>query len=199
VKLKEIAKYSKLKNRNMKIQNQKMIENSAQFNLLLKHVIGYFKPFTDVTVSIESICSFVGNSIKSRQTICLTLSNGSWIRFCTSPKEKQLEITSIGVVQAYQNKGYGKYLMKLVMTFVKDTLGYIPSFMLECTGNLDAMGYVFKSSIQKQTKFFRKFGFRVTSNKGYPYYVKMELDFSKVDNLSLTIFNLNQYQYNQVA
>lgn len=183
----------------MKKQNHKEIENSAQFNILLNNVYKYFNSFTDVNVSVDEVNSYVTNIGKCRQTICLTLINGSWIRLCSGEKENQLEIASIGVVPEDQNKGYGKHLMELVITFVKDTLGYIPPFMLECTGCLIAKGIVLRNSIQNQTRFFRKFGFRVTSKKGYPHYVKMELVFSKLNNLSWTNFNIYQYNYNQVA
>lgn len=160
----------------MKKHIVKEIKNTKEFNLLVSNLDSYFGKLSHLDVCLEIVPSTVNNLTKLRESICITLFDGSWIRFACSGHGNQLEIASIGVMPSNQNRGLGKYLMKLVFTFIRDTLEFIPPMMLECTGNLFARGVCFQNSTQNQTKFFGNFGFRVTSKKGYTNYVKMELD-----------------------
>jgi hypothetical protein len=64
--------------------------------------------------------------------------------------------------------------MNTLFLFIYETLGYISPVFLKCTGFINNGGEFIKNPIKNQTKFFRKFGFRVTYNKLYPEYVRMD-------------------------
>ena len=108
---------------------------------------------------------------KYRAYISLNLKDGSILRFCPDEKEG-LEISKL--VCAKTGKGQGTFLMNTFFEILNDILGFVPPLYLECTGNVDFKGFNVNSSIQAQTKFFRKFGFRVDNRKEYPYYVDMK-------------------------
>ena len=46
--------------------------------------------------------------------------------------------------------------------------------LAQLDGAVDFKGTIIKSTVQDQTRFFRKFGFRVNYRKEYPYYVDMK-------------------------
>jgi len=92
-----------------------------------------------------------------------------------APSENNgIEITRIIVGESDRGKNLGSFLMNTLFLFIYETLGYIPPIFLECTGGIYNGNELVKNSIQNQTKFFRKFGFRVTNNKLYPDYVRMD-------------------------
>ena len=85
-----------------------------------------------------------------------------------------IEITIIIIGSSDRGKGIGSLLMNTLFLFIYETLGYISPVFLECTGFINNRGEFIKNPIKNQTKFFRKFGFRVTYNKLYPEYVRMD-------------------------
>jgi hypothetical protein len=108
--------------------------------------------------------------VKVHPFISLTLSDGSII--CFGPNEQDgLEISQL--VCSKKGRGQGTYLMNTFFDILNETLGFIPPLYLECTGSIFFKEFSVLSSIHKQTKFFRKFGFRVANRKEYPYYVDM--------------------------
>ena len=161
---------------------KKIIKNSSVFIKLLNNYENYFKGRKDLCVYDFHHMLMFDDVVKYKDVITIELNDGSYIRFGQGDKPNQLEIATISVQSKNRNKGYGTFLIKQMFTFIYDTIGFIPSFMLECTGSLN---FDF-TSIKDQTKFFRKFGFRATSKKGYPYYVKMEIDFGKISLLVIT-------------
>jgi ribosomal protein S18 acetylase RimI-like enzyme len=94
-----------------------------------------------------------------------------------------LEITRVCVAEQYQGKKLGSYMMNTLFLYMIETLGYLPKIFLECVGSIQVGGCNYSNPIQQQTKFFRKFGFRVNVSKYYPQYVKMTLDSDKLNNL----------------
>jgi hypothetical protein len=167
---------------NYKTMKKKIIKNSSVFIKLLNNYENYFKGRKDLCVYDAHHMLTFDDFVKYRDVISIELNDGSYIRFGQGDKPNQLEIATISVQSKNRNKGYGTFLIKEMFTFIYDTIGFIPSFMLECAGSLDFN----LMSIKEQTKFFRKFGFRATSKKGYPNYVKMEIDFAKISFLDIT-------------
>jgi N-acetylglutamate synthase-like GNAT family acetyltransferase len=159
------------------------INNSSDFLKLLNSYKEYFRGTTGIKVCQFQQCLSFGEKVKVKDVISIELNDGSYIRFGQGDKPNQFEIATICVNSKNRKNGLGTYLIKLMFTFISDTIGFIPPFMLECTGMLN---YNF-SSVKDQSNFFRKFGFRVTSKKGYPNYIKMEIDFSKIKVSELTI------------
>ena len=89
---------------------------------------------------------------------------GSW--------EEQFEILS--------TEEKATMLMNLFLSLTLVSIERFPEIELECTGNLNVGSKVIMNPISSQTKFFRKFGFRVVKEESeYPEYVKMKFDFSK--------------------
>ena len=160
------------------------IKNSPEFVKLLNNYENYFKGREDISVDNHHLYLVVNDKEKYNEVISIEMSDGSYIRFGQGNKPNQLEISTISVQSKNRTRGYGTFLIREMFTFINETIGFIPSFMLECTGSLNDD----VSSIKEQSKFFRKFGFRVTSKKGYPEYVKMELDLTKISLLDITNF-----------
>jgi hypothetical protein len=82
---------------------------------------------------------------------------------CVAPHNNGLEITRIIVDE--QGKGNGTTLMKMffgLIGFAGLDLETLP-IMLECVGSVGGGSNYVESNISAQTKFFRKFGFRVDS------------------------------------
>lgn len=81
----------------------------------------------------------------------------TFLRVC--PYKNGLEISKIMVNEKHRGKGIGEYMMLgfFLMCITVDIDILSTPLMLECTGQTG----ITKSDLQKQTKFFRKFGFRV--------------------------------------
>ena len=159
----------------------KHIENNNYFNLLLANLNRYFSSFENVRFSSGLKSLNINGKVKFQQMITLKLESRSWISFGSGEQPNQIEISAIGVPLINQNNGEGSFLMKLMLNFMKETLGFVPICFLECTGNIESSDFLLINSIQNQTRFFRKFAFRVKNRKHYPHYVSMEADFSNID------------------
>ena len=112
---------------------------------------------------------------KEHPTITLVLPDhgNSTLRIAPNGSEG-IEITGILVDETHKGKNIGSFLMNTLFIFLLETLGYIPPIFLECTGKINNGNDWIENPIQNQTKFFRKFGFRVTVSKYYPNYVRMD-------------------------
>lgn len=99
------------------------------------------------------------NTLRKHNTISVE-SNIGLIRF--APHKDGLEITR--VIAETTGKGQGKLLMDIFFNILIAALGVdcvnVP-IMLECTGSVGVGSNYRESNIASQTKFFRKFGFRV--------------------------------------
>jgi hypothetical protein len=133
------------------------------------------KKFQEISFKSEVLTSYVqmkkSTSIKLYETITLELADESSLVFSSNEKSG-IEISSL--VSAKRGKGNGTLLMDVFFKILNDVLGFIPPLYLECAGNVSFRDYMVESTIQAQTKFFRKFGFRVDNRKGYPDYVDMK-------------------------
>jgi hypothetical protein len=96
----------------------------------------------------------------------------SLIRF-SSYQNDGIELSRIWVAEQNQRQGKGSFLMNLFFDFLKEVLGFIPTIFLECTGGVGVGQNALSMDISMQTKFFRKWGFRVNDKKLYPTYVNM--------------------------
>lgn len=159
----------------------KKVESNEVFTALKNNV----NALSELTGSILSdsscfdIASCVGKNgkyiVRDHPTISLVLPNhgNSIIRIAPNGRDG-IEITRILVDKTYKGKNIGSFLMNTLFLFLIETLGHIPPIFLECTGDIGNGNEWIKNPIQNQTKFFRKFGFRVTVSKYYPSYVRMD-------------------------
>lgn len=131
-------------------------------------------------------------NLKIRNSVTIGLSNGSHLRFCPY-KNNGIEISRVYVEEENQNKGDGTLLMNLFFNSILESLKQFPEIILECTGEVGLGETLIINNIQSQTKFFRKFGFRVDKKDSkHPYYVKMFFDFKNLVNNEFNIKNLNK-------
>jgi hypothetical protein len=122
---------------------------------------------------IISVVDFKNESkAKFHNCITLILPNESVIRFSSYGLDG-IELTRVSVKEENQKKGQGTYLMTIFFKFIKDSIGFIPGIFLECTGQIGLDKNTISMGISQQTKFFRKFGFKVKDRNQYPYYVNM--------------------------
>ena len=167
----------------MKAKNT--IFKKVEANKVFTELQNNLRTFSELTGTIPSysncddIISLVEKNGKyflyDHPTISLVLPNhgNSIIRIAPNGSEG-IEITRILVDEAHKGKNIGSFLMNTLFIFLLETLGYIPPIFLECTGNISNGNEIINNPIQNQTKFFRKFGFRVTVFKYYPDYVRMD-------------------------
>jgi hypothetical protein len=126
----------------------------------------------------------MGSNVKLHNCITLILPDESLIRF-SSHGIDGVDLTRIWVKEMNHKKGKGTYLMNTLFKFMEDTVGFIPTIFLECTGEVGVGENAISTNISAQTKFFRKFGFRVKDRSQYPHYVNMLRENSKTDSLTL--------------
>jgi GNAT superfamily N-acetyltransferase len=159
----------------------KKVESNEVFTALQNNV----DVLSELTGSIPSnssygeIASLVGKNgkfiVNDHPVITLELPNHANSILRIAPKGSDgIEITRILVDETQRGKNIGSFLINTLFLFLLETLGYIPPISLECTGNISNGNVLIENPIQNQTKFFRKFGFRVTVSKYYPYYVRMD-------------------------
>jgi hypothetical protein len=181
------------------INKMDIVTDNPNFEKLAQN-LSWFESVPSVSVNVYEVTSRVEKitgkwDVKVHNCITIQFPCNSYVRIASYGKNS-VEITNINVKKSSRNQGTGSMLMFTLIHFIMNTLGTIPNIFLECTGNLEVDGFNFKHSIQDQTRFFRKFGFRVYSKKGYPDYALMKLDHSK---LNLAQIALRLYTYNSVA
>jgi hypothetical protein len=125
-------------------------------------------------IEIDQINTLVeskkGFKLKVHPHITFSAPDGSLIRF--SPYKKDgLEISRIQ--SAKIGSGMGTRLMEDFLIFSRTYNGYSPLIYLECTGAVGWGDNRVNMEISEQTRFFRKFGFRVRNGKRYPKWVDM--------------------------
>jgi hypothetical protein len=160
----------------------KKVESNEVFNQLKNNL----KVLEDLTIekhkcqiTYEFVNSLVTQGkktiVRQHPTISIGLNQykDSLIRFAPCDNNG-IEITRIIIGSSDRGKNLGSFLMNTLFLFIYETLGYIPPIFLECTGGIYNGEEFIENSIQNQTKFFRKFGFRVTNKKFYPEYVRMD-------------------------
>ncbi len=152
-----------------------VIDENNVFSEIKRNLNQLMQKYHEISFRCDRINSVVVRKNKTikknRPFISLTLNDGSILRFCPNENDG-LEISKL--VAANRGNGQGTFLMNIFFEILHEILGFVPPLYLECTGNVDFQGDIVQSSIQSQTKFFRKFGFRVANRKEYPYYVDMK-------------------------
>jgi hypothetical protein len=167
----------------MKAKNT--IFKKVEANKVFTELQNNLSTFSELTGTIPSysscddIISLVEKNGKfffyDHPTISLVLPNhGNSIIRIAPNGSTGIEITRILVDEPHKGKNIGSFLMNTLFLFLIETLGCIPPIFLECTGRINNGIEWIENPIQNQTKFFRKFGFRVTVSKYYPSYVRMD-------------------------
>lgn len=165
---------------NMKITSAEFYQGGDNFKQLEEKIEDYFN--TDgkfagsgITIEKDVMRSVIENPkstvIKIHDSITISLPCESHIRICPYKKEF-IEISRVLVEFKERRKNKGSQLIQIMDDFILDTLGFIPPMYLECTGSV-GFGFLNSTSIQTQTAFFRKHGFKVKDGKHYPRYVSM--------------------------
>ena len=114
---------------------------------------------------ISNICDFTYES----EATTIILPDGSHLRI--KSRAKSLDITRVWVKPDSHGKGYGSFLMSLVMASIRQFIietHTLPKIILETTGSVGVGKNLQTTPVWKQVKFFNKFGFvvdRIDSNK----------------------------------
>lgn len=165
-----------------KIKSVEFVENNEAYDKLC-NALEYFECYMntvlgyDVKTQMEDMITLVekkkGMILKFQNAITFTLLNdGSHIRI--SPFNiNGIEISRVYVNPNNHRKGIGSLLMQLLEEFMNYIEVKPEELFLECTGAVGAGDNLQEVGIDIQTKFFRKFGFKVNNGKDYPNYVSM--------------------------
>ena len=157
-------------------------ENQDKAIELLSDVMGLPKDFFDI--SCQVIRSNVNTILRVHPMIKIEMGN-SYITLCPFG-DTGIEISSV-VVNGDKGKGMGSVLMIHALSLISDPffVGGCNDIMLECVGSIGFGENALQSSISQQTKFFRKFGFRVSKDRKDKYgnlnYVQMMYNEDKFD------------------
>lgn len=113
-----------------------------------------------------------GSVLKYANTLTIFLEDGSHIR-CSSFQGDSIEISRVWVNPMNHRNGIGSMLMNLLFELIQFSESEPSSYFLECTGAVGLGDNAQTIGIDIQSRFFRKFGFRVDYRKEYPHYVTM--------------------------
>jgi hypothetical protein len=160
----------------------KICENQDKAIELLCEGIGLPKDFIEIDCGV--VRGNVGDILRIHPTIRIQF--GSSTMTIAPLGNDGIEIASI-VVNGPKGNGMGTVMMLSFLGMITDPFFNIDlnNIMLECVGSIGFGDQALKSSISQQTKFFRKFGFRVSKDKKDKYgmltYVQMMYDETKFD------------------
>lgn len=160
----------------------KICENQDKAIELLCEGIGLPKDFIEIDCGV--VRSNVDTILRIHPNIRIQFGNSY---MTLSPLGNDgIEISSI-VVNGPRGNGMGTVMMLSLLGMITDPFFNIDlnNIMLECVGSIGFGENAQKSSISQQTKFFRKFGFRVSKDRKDKYgvlnYVQMMYDETKFD------------------
>jgi hypothetical protein len=160
----------------------KICENQDKAIELLCEGIGLPKDFVEIDCGV--VRSNVDTILRIHPNIRIQFGNSY---MTLSPLGNDgIEISSI-VVNGPRGNGMGTVMMLSLLGMITDPFFNIDlnNIMLECVGSIGFGENAQKSSISQQTKFFRKFGFRVSKDRKDKYgvlnYVQMMYDETKFD------------------
>ena len=159
------------------------INDNMTFNII-KENCSNERFYSEIEIENYPIVSGVeGNdgkmNVNIANSVTMFLKDGSHLRFLPS-KNKGIVISRIYVRPENQSKGNGSKLMNNLFSIIFESLKEFPEIELECTGTVGSGSNRIYSTISSQTRFFRKFGFRVVREESeYPEHVKMKFDFAK--------------------
>jgi hypothetical protein len=157
-----------------KVYDGEVVKKNEHFIKLEESVPFWRDEVPNLRIDVSQIFTLVekqkGYYLKIQPYISLHLPDLSVIRF--SPHmEDALEISRIQTPQI--GIGHGTMLMEIFFSIVRDTLDFVPMIWLECTGSVGINQTEQNYGIANQTRFFRKFGFRVKDRSKYPKWVDM--------------------------
>jgi hypothetical protein len=160
----------------------KICENQDKAIELLCEGIGLPKDFIEIDCGV--VRSNVDTILRVHPNIRIQFGNSY---MTLSPLGNDgIEISSI-VVNGPRGNGMGTVMMLSLLGMITDPFFNIDlnNIMLECVGSIGFGENALQSSISQQTKFFRKFGFRVSKDRKDKYgvlnYVQMMYDETKFD------------------
>ena len=157
-------------------------ENQDKAIELLSDVMGLPKDFFNINCRV--IRSNVNTILRVHPMIKIEMGN-SYVTICPFG-DTGIEISSI-VVNGEKGNGMGSVMMIHALSLISDSffVGGCNDIMLECVGSIGFGENALQSSISQQTKFFRKFGFRVSKDRKDKYgnlnYVQMMYNEDKCD------------------
>jgi hypothetical protein len=157
-------------------------ENQDKAIQLLSDVMGLPKDFFEINCRV--IRSNVDKILRIHPMIKIHMGN-SYVTICPFG-DTGIEISSI-VVNGERGNGMGSVMMLHILSLISDPffVGGCNDIMLECVGSIGFGENALQSSISQQTKFFRKFGFRVSKDRKDKYgnlnYVQMMYNEDKCD------------------
>jgi hypothetical protein len=157
-------------------------ENQDKAIELLSDVMGLPKDFFEINCRV--IRSNVDKILRVHPLIKIEFGN-SYITLCPFG-DNGIELSSI-VVNGERGNGMGSVMMIHMLCLISDPFfnSGCNDIMLECVGSIGFGENAQTSSISQQTKFFRKFGFRVSKDRKDKYgnlsYVQMMYNEDKCD------------------
>jgi hypothetical protein len=137
-----------------------------------------------LSIKCESVKSIVEESMIIHPSIRIRLNHENYILFSPYGNDG-IELGTILVSES--GKGIGTYLMRVMFQILLlNNNNKLPSkIKLDCVGSLGSGLNRIESSISEQTRFFRKFGFRVNKDfktkNGILKRVEMTFDETKID------------------
>ncbi len=157
-----------------KLYDGEVVSKNDYFIQLEESVPMWRNEIPELRIEVNQIFTIVEKSkgfyLKIQPFISLHLPDFSVLRF--SPYQSDgLEISRIQATQI--GSGSGTKLMKIFFIMVRQILGFIPPIWLECTGTVGINHTEVSYGLSEQTRFFRKFGFRVNDRSQYPRWVDM--------------------------
>jgi len=158
----------------MKVIDGELVLRNEVFTIIEDFIRRIPKADLKYTFEVDEIHTLVENKkgfyLKIQPHVTFYTKDGSLLRF--SPyKEDGLEISRIQATKI--GSGIGTRLMTDFLKLIDALLGYVPMIFLECTGAVGWKETRVNYDISQQTRFFRKFGFRVNDGKNYPLWVTM--------------------------
>jgi GNAT superfamily N-acetyltransferase len=165
----------------MNIKDVEFVDNNEIFDKMIssyKEFENFMNVASELNMTIEhkDFITIVekkkGSVLKFQDTLTFFFNDGSHIRFSAFNKNG-IEISRVWVRPDNHRRGFGSLLMNLLTDFIEFAEVQPKEFFLECTGAVGTGDNHQSVGIDVQTKFFRKFGFRVANGKGYPHYVTM--------------------------
>jgi len=158
-------------------------ENQDKAIEYLSNVMGMEEDYFNIDCQV--IRSAVDTILRVHPMIKITFGH-SFITLCPFG-DTGIEISSVVVNGIETGKGMGSFMMIHTLCLISDPFfnTNCKDIMLECVGSIGFGENALSSSISQQTRFFRKFGFRVSKDRKDKYgnlnYVQMMYDENKCD------------------
>lgn len=163
-------------------------ENKEKLQKELAESFGFPEGFLFIDCSVSN--NIVDTMLRIHPNIHFVFGNGAGYVTISPKGDTGIEIAQVKTDDKMRGKGLGSIMMSVVMCVLtnhKNTNSEynLNEIMLECVGSIGMGDNRVDTTIKQQTKFFRKFGFRVTKDRKNKYgecmYVQMHYDETKFD------------------